>query len=218
VTVVDAEGRFPFLPGASEPLAQPLSYPRPSLVFEVRDTEKLKEAFRRYRETLNRLLRNAERELGSEGFQIPPPMARPHAGGTLYTYPLPAPLGPDLEPHVLLAGNLAIVSIAPSQSKDIVESTTTLPKGEVPLSEPAGQICWVDLARLTRMVLTDVAIAIDHYGKEGEVDPELAGFAALHLPELQKALGALKSYSARVYREGDLQVRHTWIEIEDIEE
>jgi hypothetical protein len=167
---------------------------------------------------VNRLLKGAEKELDTEGFQIPPPTTKPHAGGTLYTYPLPGYLGPDFVPHVLLSGNLAVVSIAPSQSEDIVTSTTTFPKGEVPLSDPAGIVWWADLTRLTQMITTDATIVVDQYSKEGLMDPEGARFIGLHLPELQKALGAFRTYSARVYREGELQVRHSWLEIEDIEE
>jgi hypothetical protein len=214
--VLDGGGKLPSFPGSAEPLPAPLRYPRPALIVEVNDAEKLQQAFSRYRETVNKFLKQAGPELEFSPFEIPAPASRQHAGGTLYTYPLPFSLGPDFEPHALVSGKYAVLSLAPSHSKDMVESSATMPEGVVKLSAAAAVAYRVDLRGLSGLVFEDLGIFLSQLQKQGALPEEAAKLIGLHLPVLKEVLGALKSCSGRVYVEDGLQVHHSWLEVEDL--
>lgn len=219
--VLDDGGELHRVPGSPTRWEAPLRYPRPAIVLEVRDTEKLKQAFARYRETVNRFFQAAEGVLDlPPNLQIPPPISRPHADGTLYTYRLP-PLaanafGPDFEPHAVIAKNLVVLSLSPAQSKAILASTSGPPDGVVPFSGAAGVVYRVDLARLSRILLDDVWIIVQMLAKEGEIPRDRLEFIQAHLIPLRDILGAFRSWSGRVFREGDLQVHHNWLDVQDL--
>jgi hypothetical protein len=222
----DAEGILRALPGAPGPLSQPLKYPRPALVIEVNDTEKLVAAFGQYRETLNKLFEKAAGELRSARFEILPPVSRAHAGGMLYTYPFPAFPVPGFEPHALLAGKYAVLSLSPAQSKALVEPPPAagpagppgpgLPENVVKLSSDAGYVSRIDLEALGRLIGEDAGTAINELGKLGVLPPDDVQFAAAHLVVFKEVLGALKTYSERVHEEDGILVDHSWLHVEDL--
>jgi hypothetical protein len=215
---LDGGGSLASLPGAPEPLSRPLRYPRPALVFEVKDAEKLRGAFRAYRQTANRLLAQAAKEFDLDEFQIPEPASRPHAGGTLYTYPLPASLGPDLEPHALVLDGRVVIALSPAQSQDIAEAKTPPVEGAVKLGADAGLVYRLQVAPLARLLIADAGIVLAELGKHGVVDQGTLPVINFHLHLLGEALGAFKSWSGRVTEEEGLQVSHSWLEIEDLPE
>jgi len=215
--ILDGGGWLAELPGdGAPPLQQPFRFPRPALVIEANDVGKLAQGFGRLREILNRLLGSAERELGASRLRIPPPAARDHATGKLYSYgPVPLP-GLALEPHALVAGNIATLAIAPEQSRALVESKSGPKDDFIDLGAPAGMAYRLDVAALSRMIFTDLGVILGILVETGQVPLDAAGMIGIHLPEIEKALGALKTYSGRVYEEDGLEVHHSWLHAEDI--
>lgn len=216
--VLDDAGKLAALPADPEPLARPLRYPRPALVLEVNDVDKFKQAFSEYRDTVNRFFQKAGPELGLDPFTIPEPFTRPHAGGTLYTYPFPLPPVFDLLPHVLISGKYVVLSLSLDQSKDIVESSTQRPEGLVKLAAEAGSAYRLELARLSRLVLEDAGIIVEHMGRHDQLPADRLEFVNFHLSAIGEALGTFKSYNGRVYGEEGRQVHHSWLEVEDLAE
>jgi hypothetical protein len=186
------------------------------MLVEVNDAEKLQQAFTRYRATVNKFLKQAGPELDFQPFEIPAPESREHAGGTLYTYPLPFSLGPDFEPHALVSGKYAVLSLSPSHSKSMVESSASIPDSVVKLSAAAAVAYRVDLRGLTGLVFEDIVVFLSELQKQGVLPEEAANFIGMHLPVLKEVLGTFKSCSGRTYVEDGLQVHHSWLEVEDL--
>jgi len=213
---VDKGGVLNSLPGSAEPLVRPIKYPRPAFLLEPTDVEKLKDAFAKYRETLMAFQKRAGRELGFRPVEIPLPVSRQHAGGTLYKYALPFSLGPDFEPHALLSGKAAVLSLSPTQSKEMVESSASVPDSVIELAAPAGLVYSADLRGLSGLLLEDIAIILVTLKQQGAIPAEQAKFIGAHLQPLKQALGAIKSWRGRVYVEDGFQVHHSWLEVEDL--
>jgi hypothetical protein len=195
-----------------------LTIPRPSLVLELRDPAKFSAACARYRETLNRFFATASRELRAAPLEIPEFVARPGPKGTLYKIPdltaLVAPL-PGAEPHALLGERYLIMGLWPSLSVEAL-SAGAPPVGEVvDLTAPAAQAVRLDIAGLAKLVLEDAQVLVKMQAASGSISPEQARLASAHIPELQAILGALRSYTSRIYRDGGLQVSHSWLEVRD---
>jgi hypothetical protein len=216
LVAADGGGLLATFPGDAEPLPRPLRYLRPALVLEVNDAEKLAQAFAAYRQTLNRFFRDAGKDLRLPALAIPVPSTRPHAGGVLYTYPLPVATGPEFEPHALIAGKYAVLSLSPAQSQGIIEARAAVPEGIVDLKAPAGEAYWVDVAGLGRLVLDVAGVMLERERKAGAITPGAVFFIGSHFPVLQEVLGTLKGYSARAYIDHGLQAHHSWLWVEDL--
>jgi len=215
---IDAEGVLRLWPTDGRKLERPIRYPRPAGAIEVKDPEKLRTACSRYRDAVNRFLAQASKELGGTRFQIPPPVTRPHAGGTLYTYPIPTPLGPELEPHAVLTEKYLVLSLFPAQSQAMLEGKWEPSSGTVPLDAPSGRIVRADLESWTRLLVEDLGVVSAELAKDEEIPADQVPMIQLHLGGLGDALRALRSYSARTYEDEGVEVHHSWLEIRDIED
>jgi len=215
--VLDTDGSLGLWPPDGRKLERPLRHPRPALAIEVKDPEKLRTACSRYRDAVNRFTAQASKELGANKFQLPPPVTRPHAGGTLYTYPMPTPR-PELEPHAVLTEKYLVLSLFPAQSQAMLEGKWEPPTGTVPLTAPSGRIVRADLERWTRLLVEDLGVVAAELAKDGEIPADQVPMIQLHLDGLGDALRALRTYSARTYEDAGVEVHHSWLEIRDIED
>lgn len=217
--VADGAGTLRGIPGTPVSFAEPIRVPRPALMLEVNDPEKLKQAFARYRDTANRFIqRAAKSDIGLDPFVIPEPETRPFAGGTLYTYRLPVEIGGGFEPHALLVGNLVVLSLFPEQSKSLLEATARWDGEVVDLAGAAGRAYRIDLRGLVNLIAEDVGIVLRFMAANGVVPAETVTLVSTHLPAAREALGAFRSFSGRVYTEGEYLVHHSWLNVVDLEE
>ena len=216
--VLETDGVLGFWPADGRKLERPLRYPRPALAIEVKDPDKLRTACSRYRDALNRFLARASKELDGTDFQIPEPATRPHAGGTLYTYPLRTPLGPDFEPHAVLTDKHLVLSFFAAQSKAMLEEKWEPPSSPVPLGSSAGRIVRADLERWTRLLVEDLGLIAAELAKDREIPADQVPLIQLHLGGLGDALRAFRTYTARTYEDEGVEVHHSWLEIRDIED
>jgi len=200
--------------GAPEPVA----LLRPALIFEVRDREKLVSAFARYRKAVNAFLKSAATEYRSESIEIPEPQTRSAGEGTVYAFPGAGALGPDFEPHTLLAGKHAVLGLWPGQSEALLKPKEPLDVARMELSAPAGRILRLELEALLGLLLDDAGITLRALRQSGSIPDGVAQLVGLHLVELRPILGTFKSYTSREYSEEGVWVRHSWLRVEDIAE
>ena len=216
--VADGNGVLQKLPGDTVPLQRPVAFPRPALVMEVQDADRLKLAFSRFRAIVNEMLRRQADLVGSlDSLEIPAPRSRPHAGGVLYTYPLPEDLTDlGIEPHVLVTDRYVVVSLFAAQSESLVKTAASPSSQIIRLDAPSGAAFTIDFEPILTMIFQDVRVALNRAVDSGQTDPRSASLIWMHLPVLEQVLGTLKSYSGRIYREGALTVRHSWLHVEDL--
>jgi len=214
---VDGGGRLGGIPNSGISFASPLHYPRLAFMTELNDPEKLKEAFSRYRETVNRFIEKAaETELGLEPFRIPEPESRPFSGGTLYTYPLPFDLGSDFEPHALVTEKHLILSLSPDHSRSLVKSPIKPANRVIDFALPAGMVYHLNLKRLIDLIATDAEAIVKHLASRGEIPGQLQKIMESHFPVARDVFGCIRSFSGRIYEEEGIQVHHSWFHIEDL--
>jgi hypothetical protein len=217
--IVDSAGKLPTLPATPLVFSKPLRIPRPAIVFEVNDAEKFKEAFARYRRSINDFLKHvAETDIGLEPFEIPKPESSPFAGGTKYHYDLPIEVSDGFEPHVVVSEKLVILSLYPRQTKSILKSSEQPTDAVVDLASSAGVAYKVNLRRLVNLVLGDVGIAVETLSTAGQFPPMVSGLVGAHLPAVREALGTFRSFTGRIYTGGDHLVHHSWLRVVDIED
>jgi len=107
--------------------AEPLALPGLAMLTSLNDAERFKQALHDYRQALQDLI-DTSRSLGADipaNFQIPAPASEPLPDGTLYSYPAVGNLGLDASflPNLAITPQLAVASLAPTQSKRLLDTT-----------------------------------------------------------------------------------------------
>ena len=222
--VMDAKGALTNSPDTMEPLAQPVRFPRPAIVLEVADRQKLITAWQQYRQIINKLLLDvAESDPDVTKMQIPSPETRRLGDATLFTYTIPEEYNPapyfghDFEPHVLLTEKHVVFSLSTKQSQQLLASHSLPTSSLVDLQKPAGRAAWFDCLEMKELVCDDANAILALVEEEKGLDPNLSIMIKIHVDKLRKVLGALKNYRSRTYEEDGLRVKHSWFRIEDIE-
>lgn len=212
--LADGGGSLALVPGRA-----PLAFPRPAVVLEIRDREKLTRASARYRTALDGFLARLAAEYGSKRIEVPALERRDHPAGNLYVLPLGVELPPGIDaPRVLVTDRLVVIGISQPQIEEILAEARKVESPVVDIAAPAGAVFRIELARLSRLLIDDARTIVGLAYESGDLPPDVAQLAALHLPELAAILGTLKSYTSRTYRQGDLRVTHSFLRIEDIAE
>ena len=214
--VVDDGGELVAIPGLREKPSRPLRVPRPAWMVELHDAARLESAFSRYRGIVNTLLATVAAESrAASDFEVPPPAARPFAGGTLFGYALELGLLREFEPHAVVTPKRLVASIAPSQSAALLGPSTPRTSRVIDLGAPSGSITLVDIRGLVELLVDDVETLVEALARERRLPPDVARAVAEHAPALREVLGTLRSYESRSWLEGGLQATHSWLRIED---
>lgn len=218
IMLLDGHGDFPGPPG--EQLPQPIPIPRLGVAVELNDAEQFKLAITGYTDATRKLLndiREFDESALPEGVAIPDPQTRSVAGGTLYHYPLPIELGPDVAPCALLKDRLLVLA----SSSRLAEEMT----GEHPM--PTSEIIAVDKAAGSVLVveLTEVwdyfrrvgnAAAIASQSRNSPRVQQQVNMMKMQSDVVIRSLSALRSYHSTTTEENGLTVEHSWFHIEDI--
>lgn len=195
-----------------------LRIPRPALVIQLQDAEKFKQGCVELGKSTNRFLTRLDEEYGNMSFRLPSLSSRPHAGGTLYSLPIGLPILPEFEPHAVITRDYVVVAFWPSHSAEMLAGGAQLDNAVVDISKPAGAVSWVHLKDLSDLLFEDARIALSISFQKGTIPLQTAQLIGIHLPEIRALLGTLKTFVARVWVDGDVQVRHSWLCMEDIPE
>lgn len=224
VFLMDAKGAFTHSPDDKSPLPQPIRFPRPAMVFEVQDAEKLVAACIKYREIFNQLMRKVQQQNPDvQPFQLPAPTHRTMGDATLYNYPIPDDYQPatylnnDFEPHAMLTDRHLVLSLSPRQSQQLLTASPRPESAIIDWDQPSGRAAWFDFRVLTKLLGDDADAVLALLGTEQQIEPTTAMMVKVHVDKLRSALGALRSYQSRTYEGDGLQVTHSWLHIEDID-
>ncbi len=222
--LIDAQGAVTLSPEDMSTLPRPIRFPRPAMVFEVQDAEKLVAACAKYREIFNQLMIKVKQQNPAvQTWQLTSPTHRSHGHGTLYTYPIPdayqpaAYLNNDFEPHALLTENHLVLSLSPKHSLQLLADTPGPATNVVDLNQPSGRAAWFDIRVLTNLLGDDVDAMLTLLSTRQEIEPTTAIMVKVHADKIRNALGALRDYRSRTYEDNGLQVTHSWLQIEDID-
>ena len=226
IFVVDGGGKVTALPEPDGPLARPVRFPRLAIACELNDSESLVDAFSSYRQSINALISDIaalDNSTDSEIYQLPAPDSRTFGEGTLYTYPLPSWFDPaildnDFEPHAYVSQDRMVLSLSPSQTLLMMEESEFASSEVVDMKAPSGSATWFDIKALVQLIADDIDIVVEELAAQEEIEPMPAGMIRYHIMTIGKSLGAMRSYQSRTYVEGEYQVTHSWLHLEDIPE
>ncbi|MEM7205203.1 MAG: hypothetical protein AAF628_33420 [Planctomycetota bacterium] len=215
--LLDDGGPVPDLPWAPTSVTSQLRLPRLAMVAQLNDGEQFVEACGEYRAALNGFMRTFSQRQGVDLFEIPPMAQTRFAGGTLYRLPLPGDWPASLEPHALVRANRLILSMSREQTAALLDGTAPTPDPAlVDFAAPANQAVWVDIPALTELLVKDLDVLARHDAKHASAASRKKIHLFLqHVKVVQQALGALRSYSTRTFHEGGVEVRHSWLHVED---
>lgn len=224
VFLMGAQGAFTHSPDDKSPLPQPIRFPRPAMVFEVQDAEKLVAACAKYREIFNQLMRKVEQQNPNvQPFELPAPTHRTMGEATLYTYPIPddyqpaAYLNNDFEPHAMLTDRHLVLSLSPRQSQQLLTASPRPESEIIDWDQPTGRAAWFDFRVLTKLLGDDADAVLTLLGTKQQIEPTTAMIVKVHVDKLRSALSALHSYQSRTYEDDGLEVTHSWLHIQDID-
>lgn len=226
VLVLDGKWEVREVSGVT-PFDTPLQLPRLSLVIQVEDREKLIRGVRRLRDAVNQAAAQlAKQQPQLTPFEIPNPTVTTTADQTLYSYSIPGMVALGLLPHARVTADRVALSLFPEHSLSLLNTSAASTSTTTPakLMERArwdaasGSVQYVELDTLWQLVSHNVVAIAYKMVELGEIPPMASGLVALNAPLVAKAMGAVKRYEARTYRDGDFEVQHSWLRIEDLPE
>lgn len=218
LVLIDGDGSFTGPP--EHPFPVPFPIPRFGAAVELNDAEQFKQAMTSYLDATRKLLSDI-RELNPRALPpeltIPDPQTSPLAGATLYQYPLPIELGPDIVPCALMKDRLLVVSSSARLAAEMAGQQSLPTSPVVALDEPAGGAFVLELNGLWNYFrrLSGAVLAIESRSSRGARDQ--SNMIKLQVDVVIRSLSALKSYHSTTTEENGLTVKHSWFHIEDID-
>ncbi len=223
--VLDADGALTKSPDTKELLSQPIRFPRPAMIVELKDAQKFIAAWRQYREIANSLLLEvAKANADVSETQLPPPVQRRLGDATLYTYPILAEYDPalylndDFEPHALVSSKYFVLSLSSQHSQQLLGDHPLPASAKIDLEQPAGRAAWFDFLALKDLICDDAEAILALVEDEKGLDPNLSLLIDMHIDKFRRILGAVHNYRSRTYEEEGLCVKHSWLKLQDIDQ
>jgi hypothetical protein len=202
-----------------------LPLPEFSIVRTVSNEDTLVAAFAAYRKLASDLITQANAfgaNLPIE--ELPKPASEKVADGTLFFWPMDLPgepLDKQVQPTVGLSGHLFAISLSKKHSERLLKKTP-LTVAHAPLNDkrPATMAVVVNFGGMVRMVRPWVEKLALPQIVEQIPDNAPPGLGKKDVPDQVKTvldvLGCLRTYTALIYREGDVTVTHGELVIRDL--
>jgi hypothetical protein len=214
--VLGGAGELKALPDVRVELPRPVRYPQPALVMQLNDGKMLEAAMGNYRDAIHRFLaKMAETDPDAGELRLPAPDARPFAGGTLYSYPIPIPPMLGLSPNAVVTADRAVMAITEQHSTELLKPSAIPDGGVVDFMAPAIAAAWIDIAGFQDMLFDNVELAVEVLDREGEAPPDLLAMIRAHVPRARKILGVFRHYASVNWIDDKTQVTHSWLKIVD---
>jgi hypothetical protein len=209
--------------------ANPLPMLEPAIVFGVSDPELVKKAFGEYRSVADAIvdkIKQMNPEALPPDFKLPDPQVRETKNGAVYSYPFAKELGVDgqLAPNAGLSKNVAVLSVAPKHTGELLASTpfeAEGPAGET--NRPLLAISYFDWASVVEAATPWIDYAVEQNysakngGDNGTAQPDGMRNTLGEVHGVLEVLQALRTVSSATYLEGKATVTHTETHFRDVQ-
>lgn len=198
-----------------EPLPAPFPIPRLGVAISLADAAAFQKAMREYAGSTRTLLEGVQREFpeAPRGLTLPAPETRAAAGGTLYFYTLPWPLGEDVIPCAILKGDLLVLATSTRFAEEMAGQRPMPASGVVDFSRPVGSACLLEWTELWDYAQRATNAAILYAG--GPRGDQQAMLIQMHVQTLLRSLAAIRSYRSTTTIEDGHVVTHSWLHVEE---
>ena len=202
---------------------KPMPWPEPAIVVGVSDAKLLKKGLGEYREIVNGLLdavRGIEGSDVPDWVRIPEPKETEGASGTIYSFTLPKEWGVDgrVVPNLGLSDRAAAFSASPPHTERLLKATPLAAGGVLEKTDgPRAMAVWLDWAGLVDAAAPWADYAVDQAAAAQGFDEKKKQSVSDQVRVGLKALKTIRSLSIESYREDDVLVHHSMLEIRDVE-
>ncbi|MFK7740613.1 MAG: hypothetical protein AB8H80_09845 [Planctomycetota bacterium] len=171
--------------------------PSPSVVHELRDKKQFRSACAEVRRTFEQAVR-------AQGVDV----------AALYDGSALASLG--MRSTVATSDSRLVWSLSERVLLNQLVARYQAPSGKVDLRKSAGAAMYVDVARVSELLATNLNSAMAMLGASGGLDRRTEQFVRLSLPRIATALAAMRTYTSRTWISDGIEITHAWLQVKDL--